>query len=193
MIILRIGRSVIIDANTYLKEGMRASNLVEYKNERYLDLTLDLVKSYDDIIVCGRDYNILEKYKKFNMKDLDTRLILNLYEGLKRIKNSKALLISINMPLLEKRLLEHMGRITFSEDILIAFANRKIQKLCAVYDKSIITYLEKMIDEKNMNFNRLLDEVSVRYIFPDREESFISVELLEKYLILKEKELYNKI
>jgi len=191
---LKIERSVIIiDGNSYLKEGMKSNTLVEYKNERYLDLTLELVKSFSDVVVLSRENDIFEGYKEFNINDLDTRLILSLYEGLKRIKNSKALLISINMPLLEKGLLEHMGKIDFSENILVPFANKKIQKLCAIYDKNIVTYLEKMISDKNINFNRLLDEVSVRYIFPEREESFISVESLENYLLIKEKELYNKI
>lgn len=190
---MRIERSVIIiDGNTYLKEGMRSSTLAKYKSERYLDLTLELVKNYSDIVVCGRDYDIVEKYKDFDTNDLDTRLVLSLYEGLKIVKNSKALLLSINMPLLEKRLLEHMGKITFLEDMLIPFANRKVQKMCAIYDKNIMTYLEKMILKKKINFNELLDEVSVRYIFPEREESFISVESLENYLVIKEKELYNK-
>jgi molybdopterin-guanine dinucleotide biosynthesis protein A len=190
--------AIILYGMTNFNKEMREKRLIEYKNRRYLELILESVKNYDEIIISNQTNELLGYYndtKELISKEMIS--MISIYKELKEIRNSKALVLSCNMPLVSKSLLDYMGIIDCKEQVLIPFARSKIQSFCAIYDKSILPYLKSMIKNGDKSISNLYNNVSVRYIFPRDEDVFININVIEDYLLLKEKELreyrYNNI
>lgn len=178
-----INKSALILCNsngTYLDESKR--KLVEYKNKRYLEMVVDSVTDYEEIVV-STSLNMRFKYNNFSELKLNNETIdmLRIYDGLKKCRHQKVLVISCNTPLVGREILNDLGNINFVEQILVPYAKGKLQKYCAIYDKSILDELKQIILKRNKSLNDLYDDVKVRYMFPKNEEVFTNIELLEHF------------
>ncbi|WP_143317404.1 hypothetical protein [Clostridium sp. HBUAS56017] len=196
---MKIGKSaIILYGMAEINKEMRGKKLSEYKDRRYLEIILESVSNYDEIIILNQANEMLRYYNK-EKKVTSSEMIamISIYKALNKIRNSKALVLSCNMPLISKRFLDYMGIINFKEQVLVPFAMSKIQSFCAIYDKAVLPYLKMMIENGNKSFDDLYSNISVRYIFPRNEDVFININAIEDYLLIKEKELsecgYNNI
>lgn len=178
---MRIKRSaIIIYSSARDKKGMRESKVIEYKNERYLEIMRELVKEYDEIVMVDKDESNI--FKAGDEREEEKRILSCIYNTIKNARNNKVLVISSDMPLIKKDLIEFMGRYEFEEDSLIPYVNGELQKLCAIYDKNILDELKEIIESEEVSFKNLFNKISIRYIFPKDESMFISINKIEEYI-----------
>lgn len=180
---MSINRSALIlcsNNDEFLDESRR--KLIEYKNKRYLEMVVDSVADYEDIVISS-SLNRRFRYNNFSELRIDkeTLNLLRIYDGLKKCKYQKVLVISCNTPLVGRQILNDLGKINFTEQILVPYAKGKLQKYCAIYDKSILNDLKQIILKRNQTLNDLYENVKVRYMFPKNEEVFANVELIEHF------------
>lgn len=173
--------AIVLYNNVTVKETEGKKDVVVYKNRRYLEMVLDSVINFDEIIIAKEFNNLCDRYGLKGSKIEEDIRILNICRALRESRNDEALVISCNTPLISKKLIENMASINFEEDVLIVYAKGKLQPFCAIYKKTVIPYLEEMIAKNIHSIDELLNNISVRYVFPKSEESFISVDTIEEY------------
>ncbi|SFU76853.1 molybdenum cofactor guanylyltransferase [Clostridium sp. DSM 8431] len=171
---MRIDRSAVILYGSTNKK-IKNTKLLEYKNKRYVELTKELVSEYEEILVADKDM-----YKSIDNEE--EKIIRCIYDMVCKAKSDKVFVISSNMPLINKRLVNYMGIIQFEEDILIPYVDESLQSLCAIYNKSILKKLKYIIDNEEISFENLFKSISIRYIFLKDKSMFIGVDEIEEYI-----------
>lgn len=173
---MRIDKSaVIIYGSANKKKNVRDNKLLEYKNERYIELTKEIVSEYDEILVADKDMYDSEGSE-------EEKIIRCIYDMVGKAKNNKVFIISSNMPLINKKLVNYMGILKFEEDVLIPYVDESLQGLCAVYNKSILGNLKNIIDNESISFENLFNSISIRYIFLKDKSMFVDVDKIEEYI-----------
>ena len=59
-------------------------------------------------------------------------------------KTNKNFIISCDMPLISEQMIEFIGNHNSDKEILLPKSNGKVQQLCGVYSKSVVTEIEKI-------------------------------------------------
>lgn len=184
--------AIILCGNRNEEKNYKHKGALIYRDKSLLDISLEAVEDFEEIILIGKDDNLFNKYKgRFQLIEKEFKekdLILALYEGLLRAKSHKVLFLSCNMPYLNKVYINYFGSMDFLEGALIPIINSKIKYTCGVYSKEILKTIKNMLDNKNYNIKDIFKKESVRYIFPRNQEMFITIDTVEDYINLRKME-----
>lgn len=85
------------------------------------------------------------------------------------------------MPFLNKEVLNYLGNYDFHNDALIPVVDGRIQPLCGIYKKDILSTIEKMISEKDYRIKNLLCNIDTKYINIDDKYNFSNINTVEEY------------
>ena len=131
--------------------------LLTYKEKRFIEHIIEAGKDYKEVIIIS---NNLEEYKGFNL-----RIVEDIYKGngplsgihsaLINSTTDKVLCIACDMPLITKETLNIIGSYQEEYDVLVPKVSERLQPLCGVYSKNIISKIEEAIKENtiiNKNF-----------------------------------------
>lgn len=190
---MKIKRTAIIlcgGKNTRME--YKHKGFLVYKNKNFLDIALGAISDFEEIIISCREEKLFEQYKD------RAKIVVDKYDAigpiggictaLKEASFNKALVISCDMPLLNKLDISYIGDAEFNEGILVPMVNGKIQCLCSIFDKKVISDLEVMIENEDYKIKNIYKRVSVRYIFPKNQEMFLNVNTVEDYIKLRKSE-----
>lgn len=179
--------AIVLYNNITVNSKKYEKNIKCYKNRRYLEMILDVVVNFRDIIITKEFDNLWDSHGIKYSKVKEEITILNICKALKESKYEKAFVISCNTPLVSREFIEKMASIDFDEDALVVYVKGKIQPFCAIYQKRIIPYIEDMVRKNIYSMDQLLKNISVRYVFPKNEELFININTIEEYARLGKK------
>lgn len=158
------------DSNVY-----KNRDFLKIEYERSLDIILDKLVGFDEIIISCSDKKLFDKYNgiaKVVEDDIEgIGPISGIYKSLNESKNNKSLVISIDMPLIREEYIKKLAKYEFDEDAMVTFADGSSQPFCGVYDKRIIKIIRSLIERKKYPVKELLKFINVRYVFP-KEYSF---------------------
>ena len=108
--------------------------------------------------------------------------LVGLASGLAASKAGYNLAVACDMPFLNPALLRYMLGLTAGVDLVLPRLNDMVEPLHAVYAKSCLAPLERLLGEGHMRFNALFGLVRVRYVeaeeidrFDPRRLSFFNV------------------
>ena len=154
--------------------------LLTYKEKRFIEHIIEAGKDYKDVIIIS---NNLEEYKGFNL-----RIVEDIYKGngplsgihsaLINSTTDKVLCIACDMPLITKETLNIIGSYQEEYDVLVPKVSERLQPLCGVYSKNIISKIEEAIKENNNKLQLLIRTLNLKVIEGDINSKFIEQDFL---------------
>ena len=154
--------------------------LLTYKEKRFIEHIIEAGKDYKEVIII---WNNLEEYKGFNL-----RIVEDIYKGngplsgihsaLINSTTDKVLCIACDMPLITKETLNIIGSYQEEYDVLVPKVSERLQPLCGVYSKNIISKIEEAIKENNNKLQLLIRTLNLKVIEGDINSKFIEQDFL---------------
>ena len=154
--------------------------LLTYKEKRFIEHIIEAGKDYKEVIIIS---NNLEEYKGFNL-----RIVEDIYKGngplsgihsaLINSTTDKVLCIACDMPLITKETLNIIGSYQEEYDVLVPKVSERLQPLCGVYPKNIISKIEEAIKENNNKLQLLIRTLNLKVIEGDINSKFIEQDFL---------------
>lgn len=140
---------------------------LKYKKDTFLETVAKACSDFYEIMVSVDD--------KAKYRDLPYRLVEDekkgygplegIYQLLRESKTEYILVVATDMPCIRKETLNKMAAlVTGNEDCLILCVNGKIQPLCSIYSKKILSTLEKLREREEHRPRELYRLVLTRYI-----------------------------
>ena len=156
--------------------------LLTYKEKRFIEHIIEAGKDYKEVIIIS---NNLEEYKGFNL-----RIVEDIYKGngplsgihsaLINSTTDKVLCIACDMPLITKETLNIIGSYQEEYDVLVPKVSERLQPLCGVYSKNIISKIEEAIKENNNKLQLLIRTLNLI------EQDFLNINTEKEYKELEE-------
>ena len=154
--------------------------LLTYKEKRFIEHIIEAGKDYKEVIIIS---NNLEEYKGFNL-----RIVEDIYKGngplsgihsaLINSTTDKVLCIACDMPLITKETLNIIGSYQEEYDVLVPKVSERLQPVCGVYSKNIISKIEEAIKENNNKLQLLIRTLNLKVIEGDINSKFIEQDFL---------------
>ena len=157
---------------------------LRYNGETLLNLQVDKLKriGIDDIVAAG-----------YRGKDCKARVVEDeimigplsgMLRGLQAIKNDRAFIISVDVPLVKEDSIKKLIDYSLEKDLDIVLARHggKREPLIGVFKKEIIDKIENVIKGDNHSVMRLVDECSYEFLdLEDDEEYFLNINYKDDY------------
>lgn len=152
--------------------------LLNYKNHKFIEYIIAAGKNYKEIIIVS---NKKEEYKGFNIKVVEDIYkgngpLSGIHSALINSTTDKVLCIACDMPLITEQTLNILGNYDENYDVLIPKVLGRLQPLCAVYSKNIISNIEEAIKEKNNKIQLLIKTLNYKFIEGNKDNKFIEKE-----------------
>ncbi len=122
----------------------------------------------DDVLVVANDPSRYEALR------LPARLVadeqsgmgalMGLLSGLKAARHSYALAVACDMPFLSLPLLRHMVTLVEGQDVVIPRLDGMLEPLHAIYGKSCLPFMARLLEHKCRQIIAFFREVKVRYV-----------------------------
>ena len=177
--------AVILSGGKNTRMNYKTKAFLEFRGNTFIERTLDAISDYEQKIISCND---VEKYKEFEDMALlvldkfkEIGPIGGIYSSLKESEFQYSLVIASDMPFLNKEVLNHLGNYAFNNDALIPIVDGKIQPLCGIYKKDILSVIEKMINKKDYRLKNLLFNIDTKYININDKDNFSNINTVEEY------------
>jgi molybdopterin-guanine dinucleotide biosynthesis protein A len=96
------------------------------------------------------------------------------YTGLEAMSNESGFFVACDMPFLQRDLIRYMVEIKGDFDAVVPRVDWKIEPLHAIYARSCLPAIKKLIDEGSYQIIRFFDKLKVRYVEKEEIRSFDS-------------------
>ena len=177
--------AVILSGGKNTRMNYKTKAFLEFRGNTFIERTLDAISDYEQKIISCND---VEKYKEFEDMALlvldkfkEIGPIGGIYSSLKESEFQYSLVIASDMPFLNKEVLNYLGNYEFNNDALIPIVDGKIQPLCGIYKKDILSVIEKMINKKDYRLKNLLFSIDTKYINISDKDNFSNINTVEEY------------
>ena len=98
--------------------------------------------------------------------------LVGIYSGLIASSSSRAIVVGCDTPFLSVSLLEYMTQICSTFDVVVPRIKKKVEPLCAVYSKSCLAPIQRLLEQNELGISELFSMVKVKYIEEDEMNSF---------------------
>jgi molybdenum cofactor guanylyltransferase len=191
-IILAGGRSTRMGTNKALlaHPGNSQMTFVEY-------LVSTLTPLCSETILVARDAHDAENYTFPGVQVITDKVpgggpLMGLYSGLSVTRAQRALLVAVDMPYIQPRLISFLLAQPLNDMLIVPFVNNAPQVLLALYPRSILPLIEQCIEQGYRGPRFLLDVAPVQYIdetqlrlFDADLRSFVNVNTPEDWQSLR--------
>lgn len=169
---------------------------LEFDGDTLLNIQIDKLKSIgiDDIIASGyRGNNSKAKVLK---DDIMKGPLSGILIGLREIKNDKAFIISVDVPLVRRTCIKKIIDYSFEKDLEMAMIrhNGNREPLMGVYSKTLIKKIEDILSGDKYSVMKLADVSKYDFLdINDEDRYFLNVNNKEDYdKLLKIKNIGGK-
>jgi len=175
---------IILAGGKSLRYGQNKA-LVEVDGMRLIERVISVMQPlFENLIIITNtpleyDYLQLPMYEDL-IKGLGP--IGGVYTGLEAISNESGFFVACDMPFLQRDLIRHMVKIRGGFDAVVPRVDWKIEPLHAIYARSCLPTIKKLIDTQSYQIIKFFDKISVRYVeeaeirsFDSRLKSFLNV------------------
>ena len=179
-IVLAGGKSLRLGYNKVL-ETLGSRSLLEHVISRIAPLG-------SGIIVVATEEQVIPQFEDYPNLQVVTDIypskgpLGGIYTGLKTSSSDCNLVVAADMPFLNRSLLEYMLGLTDGFDLVAPRVEGQVEPLHAVYMRSCLTTIEKMMKEGVLGVHRLFPRVNVRYLeveeiarFDPEQRSFFNI------------------
>lgn len=160
---------------------------LEYDGESLINIQINKLKKIGirDIIASG--YRGKECDAIVIEDDIMKGPLSGILKGLMLIKNDRAFVISVDVPLVKLESIKRVIDYSFEKDLDMAMIrhNGNREPLMGVYKKSLVENIKKVLEGDNYSIMRLADTARYGFLDLDDDDSF--------YLNVNNKDDYNKL
>ena len=154
-----------------------------YKGETFLNHQINKIRNIgiNDIIACGYHGDICDT--KVVADNILKGPLSGLYFGLKAIKNDRAFVVSVDVPLIKLETIQKLidCSLNIDSDIAAVKHNGNIEPLVAIYKKDLYNNIERLLTGDNYSMMRLLDNSKTSYVEIDEDAQFLNVNYKDDY------------
>ncbi len=161
---LRLGRDKA-------QETVGNSNLLQRVVSQLSSFSNDIIivtargKSLSQFIGCPRFRIVADAYP-------GKGALVGLGSGLAASNSWYNLVVACDMPFLNQALLRYMIKLSAGFDLVVPRVGELVEPLHAVYSKSCLAPIERLLNQGNLRVSVLFDLVKVRYVEADEIDSF---------------------
>ncbi len=172
---------VILAGGQGSRMDYRDKAFLRYEGLPFIDHLLKKVEGFAEVIVVSNNPGEYRNYpvKVVGDKVKDIGPLGGIYTGLLHSTYEEVLVISCDTPFQRKEFLEYMGGLSGSYDAAIPKHREGREPLCALYKKSLLGDIEKLIEEKSYRIALLFKENMVEWV--DIESMTENIEIVKGF------------
>ena len=161
---------------------------LKLNGETFIEKIIKELSSYEEIIIVS---NNIEEYKHLGYKVVKDIIpgcgpLSGIHSGLHFANNENVLFVACDMPFINSGFVEYMGNIKERHEALIPVVKGKIQPLCGIYNKNIVTLIEKELHNNNFKLIKFLDKIDTKFITVDEvidgNDCFLNINTKEEFI-----------
>ena len=151
---------IVIAGGKSLRMGTDKSSLM-FRNQSFLDRAVGLLQHFTNDIIVSTNKNIPHNaYKTIPDIVPDTGPMGGLHACLPQIKNDRALVIPVDMPLLNVEALQYLlQQVDMQQKLTVFKAGDCLQMLTGVYHKDIVPLLQTHLGTGDYRLRNLLKKI----------------------------------
>ncbi len=150
---------------------------IKFKNKTLLETAISKVSQITSGIFISGNPEMLPDLTYPTVPDEITECgpIGGLFSSLKAIETSDALVIPVDMPFLDSKVLEKLIKIHSKDSLAtVAFYQGQLQPLCAVYSKKCLPIITKQIGNGDFKMQNFLGKIVFKEVLFDNSMPFVS-------------------
>jgi molybdopterin-guanine dinucleotide biosynthesis protein A len=161
-------------------KGSRMGNIdkafLKYNGKTFIQCILEKVEEYDEILIVS---NSPEKYKQYKVKVVEDRVkgigpLGGIYTGLICSSYDEVLILSCDTPFQNRNFLKYLGEMSGDYEVALPVHKEGREPLTALYKKSLIGGIEKLIHSKTHKIAFLYEDRYVKRVnieeMPENQE-----------------------
>ena len=157
---------------------------LRYNGETLLNLQIDKLKRIgtEDIVASG--YRGKDCKAKVVEDEIMKGPLSGMLKGLQAIKNDRAFVISVDVPLVREESIKKLINYSLEKDLDIVLVRHggKREPLIGVFKKELISKIEDIIKGDKYSVMKLVDECSYEYFdIEDDDEYFLNINYKDDY------------
>jgi molybdopterin-guanine dinucleotide biosynthesis protein A len=98
--------------------------------------------------------------------------LMGIYSGLSAARHQHALVVACDMPFLSESLLRYMIPLAADSDVVIPRLGRMLEPLHAIYGRTCLPHMAKLLDRRESKITAFFESVTVRYVEEDEIARF---------------------
>ncbi|WP_321328203.1 molybdenum cofactor guanylyltransferase [uncultured Ilyobacter sp.] len=158
-------------------KGSRMGNIdkafLKYNGKTFIQCILEKVEEYDEILIVS---NSPEKYKQYKVKVVEDRVkgigpLGGIYTGLICSSYDEVLILSCDTPFQNRNFLKYLGEMSGDYEVALPVHKEGREPLTALYKKSLIGGIEKLIHSKIHK---------IAFLYEDRYVKRVNIEEMPK-------------
>ncbi|WP_320046226.1 molybdenum cofactor guanylyltransferase [uncultured Ilyobacter sp.] len=158
--------AVILAGGKGSRMGHVDKAFLKYNGKTFIQCILEKVEGYDEILIVS---NNPEKYKHYKVKVVEDRVkgigpLGGIYTGLIYSSYDEILVLSCDTPFQNRNFLKYMGEMSGDYEVALPVHRGGREPLTALYKKSLIGGIEKLIDSKTHKIAFLYEDRSVKRV-----------------------------
>lgn len=166
---------------------------LNYKEKMFIEHIIKAGNSYKEIIIIA---NNKEKYKKFGLRIIEDIYVGNgplsgIHAALNSASTEYVLCVACDMPLISKELLDYIGEYEGNYEVLVPKSNDRLQPLCSIYNKSILSKIEKALENNENKLQKFIKGLNYQVVdgfnyrkFEDKD--FLNINTPDEFKELEE-------
>jgi molybdopterin-guanine dinucleotide biosynthesis protein A len=163
---------------------------LDYGHQSFIEALLEKFETYEERIIVANDVSLYNFENVTTIQDIypNRGPLCGLYTGLKHMKGQRALVITVDTPLLTKDLLDYLYQYPIQGECLVPIVDGRWQSLCAVYKKSVLPSLKASVESGEKKVRVFLEKVRVETLeeeafkaFGDPKKLFSNINTPEDY------------
>ena len=175
--------AIVLSGGKSSRMGTDKCDLI-YNNESLINLQIDKLNDIgvEDIVASG--YRGKNCKTKIIRDDIMKGPLSGIYVGLNNIKNDRALVISVDVPLVKKDTIKKVIDYSFERDLDIAMVKHhgNREPLIGVYKKELIPKIEAILLSDSYSVMKLADMCKYEFVdVEDDDEDFLNVNYKDDY------------
>ena len=156
---------IVIAGGKSLRMGIDKSSIL-FRTQSFLDRAVGLLQHFTDDIIISANKNITHgAYRIISDIVQNAGPMGGLHACLPHIKNDRALVIPVDMPLLNIEALQYLlQQVDRQQKMTIFNANSRLQMLTGVYHKDIVPLLQNHLDTGDYKLQNLLKKIPCQIV-----------------------------
>lgn len=161
-----MNKTAIILAGGQSRRMGQNKAFLAYKEKSFIEEILDKFQGLDERIIVANTPSLYVFEGVKTIQDIypNKGPLCGLYTGLKEMSGKRAVVVTVDTPLLTEALLSFLYNYESDADCIIPVVEGRWQSLCAVYNKSALNRIEEAVKADERKVRLVLDRLSVELI-----------------------------
>lgn len=162
----------------------RDKSFIKFGDRTLIEITVSLMKSvFENVIISTNSPNeylflnchlVKDKYKNAGP-------LAGIYSALLNSKSEKNFIISCDVPLMTKQMIEYFIKYDSNKDIIISKASGYVQPLVGIYKQSVLPIILKLLNQPVNQCNEIKKNISLHSLIKLANTEIIDITSLPFY------------